>query len=71
MSSVVFDVPDVSCEHCERAITAALQPLEGVADVRVDIPGRTVTVAFDEAAIGVERLKAVMAAEDYPVARVT
>ena len=38
MKTVVLNVPDISCEHCERAITGALTPVEGVRTVTVDIP---------------------------------
>jgi copper chaperone CopZ len=68
MSTVVMNVPDISCAHCERAITEALQPVEGVRDVGVDIPGRTVTVAYDADAVSVELLHEVLAEADYPVA---
>ncbi|TME27458.1 MAG: heavy-metal-associated domain-containing protein [Chloroflexi bacterium] len=37
MASTVLNVPDISCEHCERAITGALQPVEGDRLVNVDI----------------------------------
>ncbi len=41
MNTVTLNVPDISCEHCERAITGALSPVDGVRSVRVDIlPGR-------------------------------
>ena len=30
MSNVILNVPDISCEHCERAITDALSPVGGV-----------------------------------------
>ena len=36
MTSVTFKVPDISCEHCQNAITSALLPVEGVANVRID-----------------------------------
>lgn len=42
-----FQVPDVSCDHCERAITGAVGELGGVAEVRVDIDRKLVTVAGD------------------------
>ena len=47
MASTVLNVPDISCEHCERAITGALQPVEGVRLVNVDIPARQVHVDYD------------------------
>jgi copper chaperone CopZ len=60
-------VPDISCDHCERAIRGALEPLPGVESVTVDIPAHRVTVAFESAAISVERLRYVLGEEDYPV----
>ncbi|HXM55760.1 MAG TPA: heavy-metal-associated domain-containing protein [Candidatus Dormibacteraeota bacterium] len=68
MSTVVLNVPDISCAHCERTITEALQPVQGVHEVGVDIPARTVRVAYDEGAVTVERLHEVLAEADYPVA---
>jgi copper chaperone len=67
MARTVLNVPDISCDHCERAITGALAPVEGISDVRVDIPGRQVRVEYDEGAIDVERMKAILDEEDYPV----
>ncbi|MBV9326268.1 MAG: heavy-metal-associated domain-containing protein [Chloroflexi bacterium] len=45
MSTVVMNVPDISCEHCERTITNALTALNGSESVRVSIPARQVYVA--------------------------
>jgi copper chaperone len=70
MASVTLNVPDISCEHCERTITNALTPVQGVRRVAVDIPAHNVQVEYDEGHIDVERLKAILAEEDYPVAGV-
>lgn len=67
-STVVLTVPDISCAHCERAIVEALRPVGGVGTVTVDVPARTVTVGYDRAVVGLDELKRVLAAEDYPVA---
>ena len=67
MKSVTLNVPDISCEHCERAITNALTPVDGVRTVIVDIPTRQVTVDYDESAVDANRFKEVLLAEDYPV----
>jgi copper chaperone len=64
---VKLDVPDISCEHCERVVTAALRPLAGVKSVKVDIPAAQVEVEYEEAAADLERMKQVLADEDYPV----
>jgi copper chaperone len=67
MASTVLNVPDISCEHCERTITGALAPVEGVRTVNVDIPGRQVRVDYDEALVGVDKMKEILQEEDYPV----
>ena len=67
MATAILNVPDISCEHCERTITEALAPLEGVRDVGVDIPRRQVRVEYDDALVTVQRLEEVLAEEEYPV----
>lgn len=71
MTHRVLTVPDISCEHCERAIRGALEPLDGVRSVRVDIPAHLVTLDFDEATLDLERIKQVLLEEEYPVASVS
>lgn len=40
-----YSVPGVSCDHCVKAITDEVSPLEGVSSVAVDLEAKTVTVA--------------------------
>ena len=70
MATAVLSVPDISCEHCERAIKGALTPVEGVQRVAVDIPGKLVQVDFDQSRVSVDRMKEILLEEDYPVASV-
>jgi copper chaperone len=70
MATTVLNVPDISCEHCERTITNALTPIAGVRTVNVDIPGRQVHVDYDESQVNVDRMKDVLQEEDYPVSSV-
>ena len=67
MKQVILNVPDISCEHCERAITGALAPVAGVRTVRVDIPAKQVRVDYDESAVDVDRMKDILQEEEYPV----
>src|SRR6476660_1996237 len=67
MATTVLNVPDISCEHCERTIINALTPVEGIHSVSVDIPQKQVRVDYDEAQVDVERMKDVLQEEDYPV----
>ena len=71
MATTILNVPDISCEHCERTITTALSPVEGVRDVRVDIPARQVRVDYDDTVVNVNRMKEILQEEDYPVESVT
>jgi len=70
MATAVLTVPDISCEHCERAIKGALTPVEGVQRVSVDIPGKQVQVEFDQSRVSVDQMKEILQEEDYPVAAV-
>lgn len=70
MAITTLNVPDISCEHCERTVTNALTPLEGVRDVHVDVAAKRVRVTYDERVVTVERMKQVLQSEDYPVASV-
>ena len=70
MRKVVLSVPGISCEHCEHVVSASLSSLPGVRSVKVDIPTTQVQVEYDEAKADVERMKQVLADEEYPVQRV-
>jgi len=70
MATTVLNVPDISCEHCERTITEALTPVEGIQSVRVDIDGKRVSVDYDAARVSVERMREILSEEEYPVASV-
>lgn len=40
-----YAVPDISCEHCVRAITDEVSPLAGVTALEVDLEAKEVRVA--------------------------
>ncbi len=68
MAQTVLNVPDISCEHCERAITQALRPLTGVSAVRVDIPAKQVHLDYDPAHLDLTQVGEILDEEGYPVA---
>ena len=70
MAIATLSVPDISCEHCERTVTNALRPLEGVRDVHVDVATKRVRVTYDDRVVTVDHMKRVLQREDYPVASV-
>ena len=63
-----YSVPDVSCNHCKMNIERALGGLTGIFEVEVDVPSKTVALAFDEDVIGEEAVLQLLAEEGYPVA---
>lgn len=71
MTEAILTVPNMSCQHCEQSVISALSPAEGVKQVTVDLPTKTVKVVYDAERVGVEKLSAILAEEDYPVARVS
>jgi copper chaperone CopZ len=58
MEQVTLSVPEIRCEACERSIRQALSAEPSLKSVAVDIPGRTVTIAFDPAATTEAALRA-------------
>ncbi|MGI8912872.1 MAG: heavy-metal-associated domain-containing protein [Chloroflexota bacterium] len=70
MATTVLNVPDISCEHCERAIKGALTPVAGVQQVTVDIPAKQVRVEYDQRQVSLDRMQEILQEEDYPVAAV-
>ncbi|WP_433044619.1 heavy-metal-associated domain-containing protein [Dactylosporangium sp. CS-033363] len=40
----IYSVTGMTCQHCVNAVTEELQGLDGVSDVRVDLPTGSVTV---------------------------
>jgi copper chaperone len=70
MSKVILTVPGMSCDGCVRHVTHALQDLQGVQTVNVNLPTKLVQVTYDDGQVNVEQMKATLQEEDYPVASV-
>lgn len=70
MSEAVLTVPNISCQHCERSVIEALSPTEGVEQVSVDIPAKTVRVTYNAERVGIDDLSTLLAGRNYPVASV-
>lgn len=70
MATTVLTVPGISCEHCAHTVTEALTPVEGIKQVTVDIPSTRVRVEYDQSQVSIEKMREVLAEEDYPVASI-
>lgn len=60
--------PDISCMHCAKAITDGLNPVEGIDEVSVDVPTKTVTVDYNGDVLTESMIKAMLSDLGYPVA---
>lgn len=69
MESTTLVAPDISCEHCQHAIEGAVGKMEGVKQVKVDIPTRTVQVEYDPKLVTLARIEAVIDDVGYTVAK--
>jgi copper chaperone CopZ len=54
VNQLVLSVPDISCDHCAKAISSEVGEVAGVSAVEVDVAAKTVTVtgAADPTAVG-------------------
>ena len=69
MTSKTYSVPDVSCEHCKRAIETAVGAMGGIGRVLVDIEHKTVDIDFDDTVTSEDAVLSVLDEEGYPVAQ--
>ena len=61
----VFEVQGMTCGHCERAVTNAIQGVDAQAQVKIDRAAKRVEVQSDAKR---EELSAAIAEEGYQVA---
>lgn len=60
-----FDLPDLSCGHCVKSVTAAAQALDASAQVEADIPHKQVRISSAQPR---EALVAALTEAGYPPA---
>lgn len=67
VAETTYTVPEMSCSHCEQAITRGLREVDGVESVEVDLRTKLVTVTGEGLDDGA--LRAAIAEAGYEVAR--
>lgn len=65
MNTIELELPDLSCGHCVRAVTEALQALDAKAQVQAEVATRRVSVQTHAAA---EAVRAALTEAGYPPA---
>jgi copper ion binding protein len=69
MESTTLVAPDISCEHCQHAIEGTVSKMDGVNNVKVDIPTKTVHVDYDPQKVSVAKIEEVLDDVGYTVAK--
>jgi len=67
MNTIKYSVPNISCNHCVHTIQTEVADLAGIKSVKADAATRVVEIVFDAPA-SEEKIKALMAEINYPVA---
>ncbi len=67
MFTVTYSIPNISCGHCVHTIQSEVSELEGVKSVVANQESKTATITF-EAPASEEKIKALLAEINYPVA---
>jgi copper chaperone CopZ len=65
MTTLILEVPGMSCGHCESAVKGAVGNVAGVRDVGVDLTSKLVTVAGEN--IDVNAIKVAIDGAGYEV----
>lgn len=68
MTTTDLTVPSISCGGCARAIRQILEGKPGINTISVDVPGKIVTVEYEEEATTREAIGATLNQSGYPVA---
>ncbi|CAN5642134.1 hypothetical protein BH23GEM11_BH23GEM11_04180 [soil metagenome] len=67
MERLELDIDGMSCDHCTRAVSGALEGTRGVKVERVDIG--SAVLAFDPATVSPEEITKAVEEEGYTVRR--
>ena len=65
MASIKLSVSGMTCDHCVAKVEKALQDVDGVGGVVVELDGGTAEVDFDDAKAGPDALTEAVKAAGY------
>jgi len=65
MTTVTYNIPNISCGHCVNTIKMELGDLNGVQSVDASAESKTATISFDMPATE-DAMKALLAEINYP-----
>jgi copper chaperone CopZ len=65
MKEIIWHTPDIECEGCVRSIHRALDDVDGVLQVEVDLLQKTVRVVFDPGRVQEAQLQHLLEAAGF------
>ncbi|MFT8870755.1 MAG: copper chaperone CopZ [Sporolactobacillus sp.] len=68
MADMQLLVKGMECAHCKMAVSGALNQLDGVSEVAVDLKSGKVDVNYDAEKVGFAQMKAAVEDQGYDVA---
>ena len=69
VQDITLSVPDVSCEHCVKAINTSLGVLPGVEKVNTDIPTKTVYLRYYPDQVSMQQIETALDDAGYSIAK--
>ena len=67
-TTTTLSVPAIHCDNCKNSIEGAVGGLAGVSTAEVSVADKTVTVAYDEAAVDLPRIRETIEEQGFDVA---
>lgn len=67
MKDLTLTVQGMSCGHCVSSVEDALNQLDGISEVNVNLGEGKVDVKYDEAKVSVEQIKEAIDEQGYDV----
>jgi len=65
--TTTIPVYGMSCEHCVKAVTSALNAIKGVRSVEVSLEGKSARVIYDDKLTRMSELESAIVEEGYQV----
>jgi copper chaperone len=65
MENTTLQIEGMSCEHCVKAVTNALNALEGVESVQISLQDNAAQLRYDPSKVTLELIKAAIREEGY------
>ncbi|SFS49584.1 copper ion binding protein [Marininema halotolerans] len=67
MATTVFKVKGMSCDHCKKAVTEALEKIAGVESVTVDLENGVAVVTHQDDTVEYKKMKDAIEEQGYEV----